>query len=60
MKGYGHIEILERATQSGTGAESKSKVIQEVWVLQNVWSISNKVFQNINGYIEVLCIRIRI
>ena len=58
MKGYGRSEILERATQSRAGAESKSKVIQEEWFIQNVWSISIKVFQDINGYIEVLCIRI--
>ena len=60
MKGYGHIEILKRVTQSGTGAKSKSKVIQEKWLLLNIRSISIEVFQNINGYIEVhwVCIRI--
>ena len=58
MKGYGHSEILVRATQFETGAESKSKVIQEKWLLLNVWSVSNEVFQNINGCIEVFCIHI--
>ena len=58
MKGYGRTEILKRATQSGTGEESQSKVIQEKWLLLDVWSVNIEVFQNINGYIEVLCIRI--
>ena len=58
MKGYGHSEVLKRTTQSETGAESKSKVIQEKWLLLNGRSIIIEVFQNINGDIEVLCIRI--
>ena len=60
MKGYGHIEILKRVTQSRTGAKSKSKVIQEKWLLLNIRSINIEVFQNINGYIEVNWVRIRI